>query len=508
MEKCLFILLIVLPGICYSSENFDLDNVNVDATTIATTTSSWVPNREIPDSGFLDSTADTWADIYGETTTPFSTTPTTAEVTPSVPGEHLDIKTTEQSSREVAPDSEEEEEDSDDDSTSDLSSAEIRKFTQGIMSFSADLLKQVDVDSNKPNVVMSPLSIALGLLQLSLGAGKETEKQLRETLHMESVKCLHGKLKAIRRELTKTALKVATRIYIKKDFHVKKGFLKASHKWYGSKPQNLDKNVQKNLNSINKWVSEATDGKITNFLTQLPADLVLMLLNAIHFKGVWRNKFDPSMTVPDTFHINDHLTVPVEMMNAQKYPLSWFIQESLDSQVARLPFKGNMSFIVIMPLTFDWNISKILDNLNQSELYSRFPKEKPTVLRMPKLTLDFKLELTQTLTKLGLGQLFTNPDLKGISDEALFVSSIQHQSTLELNEEGGEAAASTAILMSRSLATYSINRPFLFFLFDDITGLPLFQGYVRDPNPNSEKKIKEQIHFPDHKSGKKGYLPK
>lgn len=69
--------------------------------------------------------------------------------------------------------------------------------------------------------------------------------------------------------------------------------------------------------------------------------------------------------------------------------------------MARLPFKGNMSFVIVMPHQMTWNVSNILDKLNRSELYSRLHREKPTSLKIPKLNLDFKLELRQALVNLG-----------------------------------------------------------------------------------------------------------
>uniref|UniRef100_A0A8C5PDZ9 Serpin family F member 2 n=1 Tax=Leptobrachium leishanense TaxID=445787 RepID=A0A8C5PDZ9_9ANUR len=368
---------------------------------------------------------------------------------------------------------------------------EIQKFSQAVMAFSIDLLKQADPEFKKPNLIISPFSVALGLLQLSLGAGEKTQKILLETLHMQSVKCLHSTLNTVRHDLTESVMKIANRMYLKKGFQIKKDFAKKAEKWYGAKPHNLAGSKEQNLRLINKWVNDVTEGMIPKFLSEIPANMVLMLLNAMYFKGVWRNKFDPSMTVQDVFYINDDLTVPVDMMTAQKFPLRWYIHEHLDCQVVKLPFKGNTSFVVLMPQQFQWNLSKILDNFNLTDVYNRIPRPKQTLFRMPRLNLDFKLELLNPLSNLGLGHLFSNPDLSGISDEQLFVSSVQHQSNLDLNEEGAEAAAATAVITSRSLTSYSINRPFLFFLFEDSVELPLFLGYVRNPSPDSFYKKKE-----------------
>ncbi|CAI9555497.1 unnamed protein product [Staurois parvus] len=266
--------------------------------------------------------------------------------------------------------------------------------------------------------------------------------------------------------------------------------------------------MSQNLESINKWVSDATKGKIRDFLSSISEKVVLILLNAIHYKGVWKNKFDPGNTSEDTFHVNNEENTLVDMMHANKYPLSYFLFDKLDSQVARLPFKGNMSFVIVMPYSIEWNVSNILDKLNKSELYSRFHKEKPTSLKLPKLNLNFKLELTSALSSLGLGQLFKNPDLRKISDDGLVVSSVEHQSTLDLNEEGVEAAAATAIVTSRSLSTFNVNRPFLFLLIDDNTGLVLFCGYVCDPKPSAPRKKKDPSFNPEFKPFSKGSIPK
>ncbi|KAM8976222.1 alpha-2-antiplasmin [Pelodytes ibericus] len=497
MDKAVLFCLLILPGICYTSADSDVDVAATQSSEGAGTLYTSPYTTVASTLGIADSTSDSWLDLNPATTVQDLTT-TATEATCNTKADSAEEKSSETDDLDGL-------ENNDGECEQNPSPMEIQKFSKAMMAFSIDLLKQADPQQTKPNVVMSPFSVALALLQLSIGAGKETEKKLLETLHMQSMKCLHNTLSKVQNDLTKTVMRIANRLYVKKGFQIKQSFLKRVENWYGSKALNLAKGKEENLKSINKWVSDATEGMIPTFLSDIPANMVLMLLNAMYFKGIWRNKFDPSMTIQDTFYVNDELSVPVDMMTAQKYPLRWFMHEQIDSQVAKLSFKGNMSFIVIMPLHFQWNLSKILDNFNQTEIYHRFTKEKHTFLRMPKLSLDFKLDLSQALSSLGLGHLFTNPDLSGISDEPLFVSSVQHQSSLKLNEEGAEASAATAIITSRSLASYSINRPFLFIIIDDSTGLPLFLGYVRNPNPGYFYKEKE-FRFKDKPD--KGSIPK
>ncbi|NXF94122.1 A2AP protein, partial [Eubucco bourcierii] len=363
------------------------------------------------------------------------------------------------------------------------------KLADGLMRFSIDLLRQVQLESNSTNVILSPLSIALALSHLALGAANETEKHLLEVMHLESVPCLHHLLGTLRSRLTESTLSLASRLYLQKGFEVKEKFLEDSEKFYGAKPVTLSGISKDDLQAINKWVKEATNGKIPTFLQQLPASTVMLLLNAIHFHGFWRNKFDPSFTGPDVFHLDNDFVVPVEMMKAQKYSLSWFTME--DIQVAKFPFKSNMSLVVIVPNQYTWSSLHVLENFPYKQLCKLFPREVPTTVKIPKIKLDYQLELNQVLSQMGLQELFTSPDLQKITDEPLFVSSIQHQSTLELKEDGVEASAGTGVAVSRSVSAFSLDRPFVFFIFEDEAGIPLFIGSVQNPNPNAAPQTKD-----------------
>ncbi|MBZ3890782.1 Alpha-2-antiplasmin, partial [Sciurus carolinensis] len=329
---------------------------------------------------------------------------------------------------------------------------ETRRLAQAIMSFTADLFSLVAQRSTSPNLILSPLSVALALSHLALG------------------------------------------------FPIKENFLEQSEQLFGAKPMNLVGRQEEDLTNINQWVKEATEGKIENFLSELPDNTVLLLLNAIYFQGFWRSKFDPSLTQRGSFHLDEQFTVPVDMMQAHAYPLRWFLLEQPEIQVAHFPFKNNMSFVVMVPTHFEWNMSQILANLSWDTLHQPLLRERPTKVRLPKLHLKHHLDLVTILSQLGLQELFQSPDLRGISDQMLVVSSVQHQSTLELSEAGVEAAAATSTAMSRmSLSSFSVNRPFLFFILEDTTGLPLFVGSVKNPNPGAQPELQEQQGSPDNR---------
>nr|XP_003929387.2 alpha-2-antiplasmin [Saimiri boliviensis boliviensis]XP_010338269.2 alpha-2-antiplasmin [Saimiri boliviensis boliviensis]XP_039332838.1 alpha-2-antiplasmin [Saimiri boliviensis boliviensis] len=386
------------------------------------------------------------------------------------------------------------------DCSGDPTPQQTRRLAEAMMAFTANLFSLVAETSTSPNLILSPLSVALALSHLALGAQNHTLQRLHQVLYAGPGPCLPHRLSRLCQGLGPGAFRLAARMYLQKGFPIKEEFLEQSERIFGAKPVSLTGKQEDDLANINQWVKEATEGKIPEFLSQLPGDTVLLLLNAIHFQGFWRNKFDPSLTKTGFFHLDEQFTVPVEMMHAPTYPLHWFSLGQPEIQVAHFPFKNNMSFVVLIPTHFEWNVSQVLANLSWDILHPPSVWERPTKVWLPKLYLKHQMDLVATLSQLGLQDLFQAPDLRGISDQSLVVSGVQHQSTLELGEVGVEAAAATSIIMSRmSMSSFSVNRPFLFFIFEDTMGLPLFVGSVKNPNPSALREPREQQDSPASK---------
>ncbi|XP_058483817.1 alpha-2-antiplasmin [Solea solea] len=351
------------------------------------------------------------------------------------------------------------------------------------------LLENLPVGPQQPNVVLSPLSLAFALAQLTLGARNETETLLLKTLRAQNLQCYHHTLGNLVHHLSNTSLDVAARMYMRRGFEVKLSFVVDSLARYRSQPVPLV-----SVEEVNQWVEDATHGHIPNFLETIPHDVVLMLMNAVYFKGEWQTRFDPLSTSKGVFYVDSKNSVSVDMMKSAHYPVRFLDDPELDAQVASFSFKGNTSFLIVLPLPGRENVSSVLPKLNISDLYRRLPQEKTMQVNLPKVKLRYHHELQEALTSMGLGSLFSGPDLSGISDRPLKVTGVRHASTVEFSEEGVEASATTAVTSMRSVSLFSVNSPFLFALVDDASLVPLFMGVVTNPAPAHDAMPKDDPH--------------
>lgn len=363
-----------------------------------------------------------------------------------------------------------------------FSTEERRSLGGAIERLGLQLLENLPIVPQQPNVILSPLSVALALAHLTLGAQNETEKLLLKTLHAHNLPCYHHTLGRLLPHFKNTSLEVATRMYLRPGFEVKLSFVEESLARYQSRPVPLV-----SVEEVNQWVENATNGLISNFLDSIPHDVVLMLMNAVYFKGEWQTQFDPLATSKGVFYLDNKNSVSVDMMKSSQYPFRLLHDPELKSQVASFSFKGNTSFLIVMPLPGSGNVSSVLPKLNISDLYRRLPQEKIMHVNLPKVKLQYRQELQEALTSMGLGSLFSGPDLSGISDNPLRVGSVRHASTVELSEEGVEASAATVVTTTRSISMFSVNSPFLFALVDDASLVPLFMGIVTNPAPDNDR---------------------
>jgi serpin B len=243
--------------------------------------------------------------------------------------------------------------------------------------------------------------------------------------------------------------------------------------------------------AINNWVKTKTQGMIPTLLTKDDVDdqTLLVLLNALYFKGMWTVPFDPKLTTDQPFTLTDGTNQAVKMMQRSD-KLSYYEDATL--QMVRLPYgDGRLSMIVMLPAagaTLAATAQSVFTETNWSLVANKFRVRQGT-LNLPRFSSHYFVDLPTALQALGISDAFTKlANFSGISNTPSYISKVKHKTALEVNEEGTKAAAVTGVLMPRTLAFHrheppfvmTVNHPFLLALQNE-DGALLFLGQITRP---------------------------
>jgi serpin B len=242
-------------------------------------------------------------------------------------------------------------------------------------------------------------------------------------------------------------------------------------------------------NTINSWVEEQTNGKITDIIPKGVLDALtrMVLVNAIYFKGDWTSQFKEYNTQEQEFYVTAEETVKAKTMyQTGKFRLA----EDADTQALEMLYKGNkLSMLVLLPKQKD-GISKLEETLTAEKLSGLVTTLRKTMVEVtfPKFKVETRYELIPPFTSLGMKDAFADAaDFSGMDGTRnLNISAILHKAFVEVDEKGTEAAAATAVgvtLMSApSYPRFNADHPFLFLIRDNATGSILFMGRMVNPN--------------------------
>ena len=248
---------------------------------------------------------------------------------------------------------------------------------------------------------------------------------------------------------------------------------------------------------VNSWVEKVTSGLIKELLPPGSVDGTtrLVLGNALYFKGAWTEKFDASKTTDSEFHLLDGSSVQAPFMSSTD---DQYIASYGDFKVLKLPYQQGgdtrqFSMYIILPELQDglWSLAEKLSS-EPEFLEKHIPMRAIPVrqFKVPKFKISFGFEASDLLRGLGLHlPLSAEADLSELVDlpvgQNLCVSSIFHKSFVEVNEEGTEAAAASAVGIKRLMLCLPVDfvadHPFLFLIREDTSGVVLFVGHVVNP---------------------------
>lgn len=354
--------------------------------------------------------------------------------------------------------------------------------------FSFDLLRGVLASSESRNVFISPLSVSIAFGMVWNGADNQTREEIEQVLGLSGITVddINGYYQIMQSSLLKvdpsTKLSIANSLWYRTGFSVKPDFLTVNKTYFDAEVRSLDFSDPKAVDIINSWCSDKTNGLIKKPLSNISAETMLYLINAIYFKGIWNNKFEKKNTSEKDFTDEDGAVAKVNMMQ-QTHAFGYVSDEN--AQYLDMPY-GNEAFSMTVILPQDGKTTAdVLESLDgeqwnsiQERLYSR-----EIQVSFPRFKMENKFELQQVLASMGMSSAFTPAaDFSKISDVNLLISKVIHSTYCSVDEEGTEAAAVTVVEIGLTSAgpsepiVFDVNRPFLFVIRENSTGVILFAG--------------------------------
>ncbi|NUP05968.1 MAG: serpin family protein [Polyangiaceae bacterium] len=360
------------------------------------------------------------------------------------------------------------------------------------------------IDRPGENVAVSPVSISTALTMAWAGAKGETEAQMRKVLHLEGTRdeVLARTAKTLGALQTSKdyELAIANRLFGEKSSAFEGGFLDESKKHFGAPlaPVDFKNDADGSRKQINAWVEKQTKQRIKNILPEGSLDNLtrLVLVNAVHFVAAWQTPFSQERTEKQAFHTSSSADpIDVSMMFGR---IDARLAEKDGMKLLSLPYAGGtMSMVIVLPNDADALEKGSPMTLASFEALRSAATDGEVDVVLPRFEIDpaSPVALVDVLAKLGMPLAFDadKSDFTGISnpsnpDERLSIAKVFHKAFVKVDEKGTEAAAATAVAMSgkgaapTDVPSFRADRPFMFFIVDELSGLVLFRGTVRDPS--------------------------
>ncbi len=364
--------------------------------------------------------------------------------------------------------------------------------------FGLKLFREIVKQDEDINVFISPLSISMALGMTYNGAEGATEEAMQNVLELAGLteqeinESYRGLIDLLTQLDPKVIFEIANSIWYREGLPVKQEFINLNRIYFDAEVAALNFNAPDASKTINGWVDEKTHGKITEIVPdQIDPETVMFLINAIYFKGTWTCEFDKEDTREDWFTLPDNSRIRCQMMRKEN-EFSYFENDLF--QAVDLPY-GNEKFsmTIFLPKP-EVDIDSLISQFNQenwSTWLGRFASDSGK-LYFPKFTLEYKIELNDVLTVLGMGVAF-NParaDFSGIAEvnplANLFISKVLHKTYIKVDEEGTEAAAVTSVeIVFTSIPpsgfVMRVDRPFVFAIRESHSQTILFMGKIVEP---------------------------
>ena len=354
--------------------------------------------------------------------------------------------------------------------------------------FGFDLLHELVDEAPGDNVFMSPLSVFLALAMTYNGAAGTTQAAMAEALRLgeldrdllnegsaELILALHGRAPELE-------LSIANSLWARQDVEFLGEFLDSNRSYFGAEVRSVPFD-QATVDAINRWVSDKTEGKIDSIIDELDPNDVMVLLNAVYFKGAWEFPFNEERTEEQAFHLAGGAETRVPMMR-QHRRFQYLRGDGF--QAVELPYNGGASMVVFLP-DRQSSLEQFLGTLDPErwDMWMDGFQEAGGEIALPRFKLEFEAVLNEALSDMGMEEAFGAADFTAMSPANPAIREVRHKAVVDVNEVGTEAAAVTSVGMVQSAppltVDFVVDRPFFFAIRDDDTETLLFVGAVYEP---------------------------
>lgn len=382
--------------------------------------------------------------------------------------------------------------------------AQEARVSPGARAFDIALYREL---AKQPgNVFVSPYSVSSAFSLLYPGARGQSAQEIARTFGFDAdraaatahARALSDGLR-IRDNDEEMHLTIANAAWVERTMALKPDYASAIRDQLGAtiEPLNFIGDPQGSLDRINAWAARQTNDRIPSILSNPDPLRRLVLTNAVYFNGHWLGQFNAGDTKDGVFHglAGD---VPARLMRKTETERRYFFTSTF--QAVDLDYYDGsgaplaMSIFLPTPRSnlarFEANLTpERLDGwLRQFDEQETNGQETYLNITLPKVRMNAEYELSPSLKAMGVRSIFTEgvADLSGIADQQLAVSAVVHKTFLNIDEEGTEAAAVTAVdiivtsarLRAHPPIEFVADRPFFFVIRHKATGAILFMGRV------------------------------
>ncbi|XP_045433165.1 plasma serine protease inhibitor isoform X2 [Pipistrellus kuhlii] len=313
--------------------------------------------------------------------------------------------------------------------TATATAATAATATPAHRNFTFDLFRALVAASPGQNILFSPLSVAMPLAMVSLGARAATKAQILEGLGLrarggpEEEAALHRgfqrRLQGLRRPRGDLQLSLGSALFVRPAVRVRDAVLSALRTLYlaDAVPTRFEDPAAAQR-QINAYVAQRTEGRIVDLVKDLDSSEAMVLVSYIFFRAKWETRFDPQSTRQQAFHVAPQTAVQVPMMRREG-EFDYLLDRSLSCRVVGLPYHSNATALFILP--GEGRMEKVEAGLDQHTLdrWLRKLTKRKLQLYLPKFSIEGSYQLEKVLPRLGIRDLFTShADLAGFTNHS------------------------------------------------------------------------------------------